>query len=81
MVRLVIRHAETVKADSHCFENFVEVLVVALGDFTRRDLFRFCGYDDRGSVVVRSADKHDVLSQPAEISDIEVSRDIGAEVS
>ena len=81
MIGLVISHAEAVEANTHGLENFIEVLMVTLGNGTRGDLFSLCGYDDWCSVVVGTADKYNVLSQPAEISDIEVSRDIGAEVS
>jgi hypothetical protein len=55
--------------------------MVTLGDVTRGDLFSLCGYNNRSAVIVGTADKHNVLSQPAEISDIEISRDICAEVS
>jgi hypothetical protein len=55
--------------------------MVTLGDGTRGDLFSLCGYNNRSAVIVGTADKYNVLSQPAEISDIEISRDICAEVS
>ena len=80
MVGFVIGHTEAVKANTHSLEYFIKVLMVALGDGTRRDLLSLGRDDNRSTVVVRSADKNDVLSQPAEISDIEVSRDIGTEV-
>ena len=81
MISLIISHAEAVKANTHCLENFIKVLMVTLGDGTRGDLFSLCGYNNRSAVIVGTADKYNVLSQPAEISDIEISRDICAEVS
>ena len=81
MISLIISHAEAVEANTHGLEDLIKVLMVTLGDGTRGDLFSLCGYNNRSAVIVGTADKYNVLSQPAEISDIEISRDICAEVS
>ena len=77
----IIGHAEPIKTDSHLFENFIEVSMIILGDGTRSCMLSFCCDNDRSSVIVGTADKHDVIAKPAQVADIEVAGNVGPQVA
>lgn len=80
MVCRIIGHAESIKGDTHCFEDFFEVGVIFFTDGTRCCVFCFGSDNDRRSMVIGSADEDNVIAETSEIAHIKVAWYVSTEV-